>query len=217
MVRYELRPIRTREQQAIFDIENATEHAPDEVLASATNSKLRRYEVAWLLARNGGVCALCGGALSLNAELPVHHPERAQLDHRVPGVETWGNVQPAHGKCNALKNDGEQDTYTPAEYAHWLSVAVDEWNEPTLESLDRQIAERLQWVERANGDVARAREGIALTEKLQPNSPQLAVFRKMLAGYEKTAENEQGKLDKLYEKKDALESESGLAPMWRDL
>jgi len=56
----------------------------------------------------GWICFLCGEKVDKRLRFP--NWRAATIDHVVPlskgGTHTWGNVVPAHAKCNWDKGDG---------------------------------------------------------------------------------------------------------------
>ena len=64
-----------------------------------------------LIARDGLICALCGGMCDLNDHswTKFSGPLYPNIDHIVPmskgGAHAWDNVQVAHIMCNSLKSD----------------------------------------------------------------------------------------------------------------
>lgn len=85
-----------------------------------------RVTIERLIEAYGEQCHLCRGYLCIGA--PRYSPYEATIDHLVPiskGGErdAMGNARPAHGRCNAMRNDMDLDVWHEAcEWANacWL-------------------------------------------------------------------------------------------------
>lgn len=78
--------------------------------AHATGEKFTRSEI---FRRDGWRCGICGTQVLRRARWP--HPKSPSIDHITPlsegGTHTRQNVQCAHFRCNALKQDGAGGQY----------------------------------------------------------------------------------------------------------
>lgn len=67
------------------------------------NSTQRRKVRARVIARDNGICWLCGDPVDLTLEAP--HPDSATMDHVIPhtlgGKHRASNLRLAHSRCNA--------------------------------------------------------------------------------------------------------------------
>ena len=74
----------------------------DPVLGHA-EKKRRKWVIRTLIMKHGGLCALCGGAVVGDRDVP----DGATIDHIVPvskgGLDVATNWQLAHRRCNGTK------------------------------------------------------------------------------------------------------------------
>lgn len=137
-----------------------------------------RFEVALhLLLVVSHACGICGE--QIEAELPVTHPGRVQLDHVHHrwrgGADVMGNVRPTHAHCNAVRGGGEVEP----EYAREsLERAAYYWAHPEEGMGDFEQRLRAVLAARSNPDSTREERILADREMRRLSTVSQRLYRR---------------------------------------